>query len=179
MLDLNSETTDVMDGDVHNDIFKKYEYGGEIFGEHNYLVQRSLQSSFLQKIKSQYIDIELTKPQLGLSRGGRVNLNWYECNEFTNRAMEKENENMSTNSSAIDTSDQNSETEDENGNPVGDSWVLNKTISGQYYILDSWFQYDKAGGGMNWRHYLRLCRPADMVQTYLEGLDQAGNEPEE
>ena len=172
--ELNSETTDVLDGDVHNDIFKKYEYAGEIFGEHNYLVQEALQRSFIQKIKSQYIDIQLVKPQLGLVRGGRVNFNWYECNEFVSTAMDEQNSSVSTNYSEIDTTDTNSDTEDETGNAADTTWVLNKTISGQYYILDSWFKYDNEGGGMNWRHFLRLCRPADMVKTYLEGLDKSG-----
>jgi hypothetical protein len=172
--ELNSETTDVLDGDVHNDIFKKYEYAGEIFGEHNYLVQEALQRSFIQKIKSQYIDIQLVKPQLGLVRGGRVNFNWYECNEFVSAAMDEQNSSVSTNYSEIDTTDTNSDTEDETGNAADTTWVLNKTISGQYYILDSWFKYDNEGGGMNWRHFLRLCRPADMVKTYLEGLDKSG-----
>lgn len=170
--DLNSETTDVMDGDVHNDIFKKYEYAGEIFGEHNYLVQEALQRSYLQKIQSQTIEVELKKPQLGLMRGGKVDLEWYECNGFVSSAISEENPNISTNSDTIDTTDANSSTEDLTGNAADEFWVLNKTVSGQYYILDSWFKYDHNGGNMNWKHCLRLCRPADTVQTYLENLDQ-------
>lgn len=173
--DLNSEKTDVMDGDIKNDIFKKYEYAGEIFGEHNYLVQEALQRSFLQKIESQYIDIQLAKPQLGLVRGGRVNFNWYECNELVSDAIDEENANIDTNSSEIDNADANSSEEDITGNEADHSWILNKTISGQYYILDSWFKYDRYGYGMNWRHFLRLCRPADTVHTYIEVLD-TGNQ---
>lgn len=172
-LELNSETTDVMDGDIHNDIFKKYEYAGEVFGDHNYLVQSALGGSFFQKIRSQTIDVELSKPQLGLCRGGKVNLNWYECSDFLKEELEEANETMRTNSGEIDTADTNSADEDDAGNQLDYSWVLNKTISGQYYILDSWFKYDHFGGGMNWRHMLRLCRPADKVQTYLETLDSS------
>lgn len=171
--ELNSETTDVLDGDVHNDIFKKYEYAGEIFGEHNYLVQEALQRSFLQKISSQTIDVELQKPQLGLMRGGKVDLNWYECSDFLTKDLEEANGSMSTNSDSVDTSDANSPNQDETGNQADETWVLNKTVSGQYYILDSWFKYSHAGGRMSWKHGLRLCRPADTVQTYLETLDGA------
>lgn len=171
MEELNAETTDVLDGDVHNDIFKKYEYAGEIFGTHNYLVQEALQRSFLQKIQSQTIEVELQKPQLGLVRGGKVNLNWYECSDYLTKDLEEANQSMTTNNDSIDTSEANSATEDETGNQADQSWVLNKTVSGQYYILDSWFKYSHAGGQMSWKHTLKLCRPADGVQTYMDTLD--------
>lgn len=172
LFDLNSSKTDVMDGDVYNDIFKKYDYAGEIFGDTNYLLQRELNRSFMQKMRSQYIDIEIAKPQFGLARGGRVNFNWYECNEFVNRAMESQNDDMETNNLKIDTTDRDSEEYDLTGNLMDDTWILNKTISGQYYILDSWFVYDTKLGGMNWHHFLRLCRPADGVETYLENIER-------
>lgn len=169
MLELNSEVTDVLDGDVHNDIFKKYEYRGEVFGEHNYLVQEMLQRSFLQKMKSQTIEVMLKKPQFGLARGGRVSLNWYECDEFVSQTIADENENMSTNSDQIDTAEANSPENDETGQATDKSWTLNKTVSGQYYIMDSVLKYDHGGGSMSWKHYLTLSRPASGVETYLGG----------
>jgi hypothetical protein len=169
MLDLNSETTDVMDGDIHNDIFKKYEYCGEVFGEHNYLVQDMLQKSFLQKMNSQKITVELNRPQFGLVRGARVSLNWYECSDFVGHTIEEENEDISTNSDEIDNTNSNSPDTNETGEATDNSWILNKTVSGQYYIVDSILKYDHSGGMMNWRHNLILSRPASGVETYMGG----------
>ena len=155
-----------------NDIFKKYEYRGEVFGTHNYLVQEMLQRSFLQKMHSQTIQVELPNTQLGLMRGGRVYLNWYECDDLVTAAIDEGNETISTNSDEIDTGDQNASMTDETGNVADQSWVLNKTVSGQYYILDSVFKYQKTNGGqMQWRQQLTLCRPQDGVWTYMEVLD--------
>ena len=169
MLELNSDTTDVMDGDVHNDIFKKYEYRGEIFGKHNYLVQEMLQRSFLQKMRSQTIEISLSKPQFGLSRGGRLTLDWYENSDFVTKTIREENQNVSTNSDELESSDTNSPEQDITGNPADQTWTLNKTVSGQYYILDSSLKYSHSGGTMSWSHVLTLSRPAGGVQTYLGG----------
>lgn len=176
ILELNSETTDVLDGDVHNDIFKKYEYRGEVFGEHNYLVQEMLQRSFLQKMNSQKITVVLNKPQLGLVRGGRVNLNWYECSDFISETIAEENENMSTNSDEIDSAEANSPEEDDTGQTTDKSWTLNKTVSGQYYIVDSILKYDHGGGSMNWKHTLILSRPASGVETYMGGDSETESE---
>lgn len=168
MVDLNSETMDIMDGDVHNDIFKKYEYRGEVFGEHNYLVQEMMQRSFIQKMESQMIEVTLKKPQFGLCRGGRVSVNWYENNGFVSDTISKENENMSTNSDEIETTDANTPEENE-GITVDDTWVLNKTVSGKYYIVDSVLEYDHNGGWMEWKQRLKLSRPAQNVETYMGG----------
>lgn len=170
MLELNSETTEIMDGDIYNDIFKKYEYGGEVFGEHNYIAQEAKRYSFLQKMNSQTIEVVLQKPQFGLARGGRVTLNWYESNSFVSKTIEEENDSVSTNSDDTDTANSNiPEYEDDNDGETENAWVLNKTVSGQYYIIDSTFNYNHNGGMMNWRHTLKLSRPASGVETYMGG----------
>ena len=172
MLELNSETLDVLDGNVYNDIFKKYEYRGEVFGEHNYLAQEVLHRSFLQKMSSQTIEVELRKPQFGLYRGGRVSLQWYECDDFIRKTIEEENDNMNTNSDDIDSAESNNPEELDNGQAADKSWTLNKTISGQYYIMDSRLKYDHRNGSMEWKHILTLSRPSSGVETYMGGSDK-------
>ena len=111
----------------------------------------------------------LQKPQFGLARGGRVNLNWYECDDFVSHTIAEENKEMSTNSDQIDTTDENSPETLDTGEATDKTWTLNKTISGTYYIVDSILGYDHGGGSMNWKHTLVLSRPANGVETYMGG----------
>ena len=63
----------VQDGDVSNDIFFKFDYIGECYGDYNYLLQRCYREAFLQKINSEYMEVTLNVPCLGLMRGSKVN----------------------------------------------------------------------------------------------------------
>lgn len=180
MVELNSNTIDVVDKDISNDIFKKYEYWGEVFGSYNYLIQSALASSFFQKMYSQTIEVSLKKPQFGLCRGGRVYMNWYECNSYISDTMSDANETISTNADNIDTSYSDSEEADEeNGFPAENKWILNKTISGKYYILDSILKYNHSGGNMNWEHTLKLSRYSSGVKKYIDELERLNEETNE
>jgi hypothetical protein len=44
--------------------------------------------------------------------------------------------------------------------------VIDKQISGQYYIEQSDFIYNFNGGGYNWQHRLTLTRPADQEERF-------------
>lgn len=146
--------TEVNDGDVRNDIFKKYEYCGEYFGELDYLSQARLRYSFLQKINTRKIQIALPKIQFGLMRGTRVNVAQYEADE-TVKAVLKDK----------DISD--------NGNISGDtgeddSFVLNRTISGQYLICDTEIRYTSRNGLRQWEYLMTLTRDESTVENYID-----------
>ena len=43
----------VQDGDIKHDIFTKYEYLGENYGDYNYMLAKYLRNVYLQKINSE------------------------------------------------------------------------------------------------------------------------------
>ena len=62
--DSNVEYKDylIQDGDVKQDIFLKYDYMGENYGEYNYLLAKPLREAFLQKINTETIVVTLQSP---------------------------------------------------------------------------------------------------------------------
>ena len=148
---LNTSSTFIQDGDVHNDIFTKYQYGGELFGDFDYLSQRACRNMFLNKINSQCIEVTIHSPMLGLIKGDHVNLWWY---DIANKTAENLDTSSITSNTAIP---------DDTDNKLGDevSAIINKTISGQYYIVDVEFNYL---GDMVWNNKYILSRSAEDIQ---------------
>ena len=148
---LNASSTFIQDGDVHNDIFTKYQYGGELFGDFDYLSQRACRNMFLNKINSQCIEVTIHSPMLGLIKGDHVNLWWY---DIANKTAENLDTSSITSNTAIP---------DDTDNKLGDevSAIINKTISGQYYIVDVEFNYL---GDMVWNNKYILSRSAEDIQ---------------
>lgn len=157
--DLNYETfymdtiervsTVVMDGDVKNNILMKYQYGGEVFGDYDYLTRQACRDLLMSKISNQIIEVTLRSPMFGFMRGEKVNIYWYDINNpYSQDLQDVGNQSISSNI------------------PLPDSikfqdvkLIINKTISGQYYIVDTELKYDS---GM-WSHVFRLGRYADHV----------------
>lgn len=150
----------IQDGDVHNDIFKDYVYGGEVFGDFDYLSQRACRNMFLSKIHSQYIEIHSELPLLGLMKGGHVNLWWYDINKPLKSPGDDKN--ISTNAPVPD-----SESAEINDPDLKIS--LNKTVSGQYYIVDIVYEYL---GHMQWDVKYILSRSADGIQRLQEHTNE-------
>lgn len=148
---LETSSTLIQDGDVHNDIFLRYQYGGEIFGDFDYLSQRACRNMFLNKIYSQCIEVTVHFPILGLIKGDHVNLWWY---DIGNKTAENLDTSSITSNTAIP-----DDTENKLGGEV--SAIINKTISGQYYIVDIEFNYL---GGMSWENKYILSRSAENIQ---------------
>jgi hypothetical protein len=146
-----ASSTVIQDGDVHNDIFMKYEYGGEVFGDFDYLSQKACRNMFLNKINSQCIEVITHIPILGLMKGGHVNVWWYDINSIVAEAVE--NVDVESN---IDVPENNEDSDD-----IDTSMVINKTISGQYYIIDIEYNYV---GHMNWENKYILSRSAENIQ---------------
>lgn len=138
----------IQDGDVHHNTILRYIYGGEKIGEFDYLGQRMAREMFRKKIYSQCIEVSTKMPMLSLIKGDKVNLWWYDINSYMTENAD--NSEISTNVSIP-------ENEIDNQN----SFVINKTISGQYYILDITISYDINDG---WTNTFILGRSAEEVQ---------------
>jgi hypothetical protein len=142
----------IQDGDIKKDTFIKTTYKGEIFGEYDYFTSEFCRNAFLQKINSNTIEVALATPLLGLERGGKVNVQWYEVNEVINQIK---------NENPIDTNVPDTEGEQ----TANDEMTLNKQVSGQYLIIGTTIKF--LGWDKGWRYILTLARPANQVNTYL------------
>ena len=147
----------IQDGDVKKDTFVKTIYMGEIFGEYDYFKNEYCRNAFLQKINTNTIEVSLKTPLLGLERGGRVNIMWYELNELVNSIK---------NEHQIETNISESPYENKEDN----QFTLNKQVSGQYLIIGTKIQYKGFDNG--WKYTLILSRPANQVNKYLNNEDE-------
>lgn len=147
----------IQDGDVKKDTFVKTIYMGEIFGEYDYFKNEYCRNAFLQKINTNTIEVYLKTPLLGLERGGRVNIMWYELNELVNSI--KNEHQIETNIP-----------ESPNENKEDNQFTLNKQVSGQYLIIGTRIQYKGLDNG--WKYTLILSRPANQVNKYLNNEDE-------
>jgi hypothetical protein len=88
---------------------------------------------------------------LGLMRGGKVNFYFYDINRYLTDELTEESD-IESNIILPD----NIITDDS-------KYILNKSVSGQYYIVKSNIYYNNG----KWNHTLLLGRYADKVQKYL------------
>jgi len=146
-------STVIQDGDVHNDIFMNYEYGGEVFGDFDYLSQRACRGMLLNKINSQCIKITSYLPLLGLMKGGYVNVWWYDIDSLIS---------PTTNQDDINTNIDVPQGAETTLNSSESNITLNKTVSGQYYIVNIEYLYT---GHRNWEVNYTLSRSAEYIQT--------------
>ena len=148
----------MIDGDVKTDIYTRFDYIGETYSSHNYLKQRCIRSSFLQKVNSESIKVKLNYPLLGLNRGDKVNFTWYTIDDADSARIGKleevgiipEYEDIRTNIPLIDSY------EDVN-NPDNGIPLIDRAISGQYLITAVNLIYNDN----KWTYELTLNRPAD------------------
>ena len=149
----------IQDGDVKKDTFVKTIYKGEIFGSYDYFASELCRNAFLQKINTNTIEVALRTPLLGLERGGKVNLQWYEANAIAT-VIKNENE--------IETNIPDNEDDGTNQDPQ--MMTLNKQVSGQYFIIGTRIRF--TGFEEGWQYILTLTRPTDQVNTYLNNEDE-------
>jgi hypothetical protein len=155
--DNNNEYLDyfVQDGDVKKDIFTKYEYLGEAYGEYNYLLAKCLRAAYLQKINSETIQVTLNSPLLGLMRGHKVNYVRYVNNDMLENKMKALEENGVINreqNSNIPLKDYEIESDSNSG-----KFRIDKTASAQYLIIGVNILYSNN----EWDYVLTLTKPAD------------------
>jgi hypothetical protein len=147
----------IQDGDVKKDTFVKTIYMGELFGEYDYFKSEFCRTAFLQKINTNTIEVALKTPLLGLERGGKVNLEWYEANEIAS-VIKNENP-IETNITCVS---------DDEEDPT--LMTINKQVSGQYFIIGTKIQFK--GWDQGWKYILILTRPTDQVNKYLGNEDE-------
>ena len=151
----------VQDGDVKKDIFARYEYLGEVMGEHNYLLQKELRSCFLQKMMTDKIKVTLKSPLLGLMRGHKVKFVRY-VNDDKTEAKMKNLEDVGVVDRNVESNSPLNEFEMTEDMGTG-KFVVDRTVSGQYLINDIDIQYDEG-----WKYILTLVRPADIAPDVVK-----------
>lgn len=161
--DMEEDNFVIRDGDVHNDIFTDYEYGGENFGDYKYLRQMYCRDMWLSKVNNSTIKVSLYQPCFGLMKGHKVNFYWYNVNDFTKDTKNDENVNSNIDLPSDDERDDNSGIDPKK---IDDEMVLDKQVSGQYYITDSIITYELEGGSYAWRHTFTLSRPEDQKEYF-------------
>lgn len=144
----------IQDGDVKKDVFCKYEYLGEVYGDYDYLLAEKKRSSFLQKINSESIEVVMKTPLLGLMRGHKVNFNWY----INDSLLSNKKDNL--NKAGVI----NDDTLNQDENAAGE-FKLDTATSGQYLITMNNIRYSNQNG---WEHILTLNRPASMKTNVLK-----------
>lgn len=149
-------STLIQDGDIHSDIYPKTYYDGEVFGPTDYFLQRQCRRMVLQKINGQCISVTLSQPCLGMVRGSKVNLYWYDTNDVVTTMR---NNDSITSNIPLDNLNRSID-----GIDTEQNYVINKQISGQYYIIGTRLLYEN----MKWQYKLLLGRPADLTKSYTD-----------
>ena len=152
----------VQDGDIKEDIFTKYYYLGETYGGYNYLLQKELRNSLLQKVNSECIKVTLKSPLLGLMRGHKVNFIKYINDDMLENKLKVLEDN-----GVIDRNiESNVSLADYEISADGDTagrFRIDRTVSGQYLITAMDLTYDNG-----WKYILTLNRPADIAPDIMK-----------
>lgn len=147
----------LQDGDQKKDVFVKFEYVGENYGEFNYLMASRCRNMMLNKMNSEVIEVRVGSPLVSLMRGSKVDLLWYDTNpNIADKKRAMGIEEIETNISIPDSPDTNDYSSPQ--------YRVNKQISGQYYVLSSVIEFEND----KWSNTLRLTRPREGKQTYLD-----------
>lgn len=144
----------LQDGDIKKDVFTKYEYLGECYGNYNYILSKSIREGFFQKMNSEKIKITLQSPLLALMRGHKVNFIRYVNDDKVEQKM-KTLEEIGAIDRKVNSNiplDEYEITED-GGNG---KFRLDRTVSAQYLI----HSVDIVFNDGNWNYILTLVRPA-------------------
>lgn len=155
----------VMDGDITNDEFMRYEYAGEYYGNYNYIFAKQCRNIYLNKMNSETLNVVLTHPLLGISRGDQIRFVWYDNNraDVYQREILEENEGIPTTNEldlgwlgeyVNDTSNI-----DDDINPLN----VNLEVSGQYTVVGQSIKFSNSA----WEYILKLTRPASRKPKLL------------
>ena len=148
------DTIFLQDGDVTNDIYTKYVYMGENFGEYKYLYSSAYRGMLQQKRSNNRIKVSMFTPQLALMKGHKVDFMWFKTGEMV-KGISKADINTNTPAGNIDQTDSTEE-----------DFILDKQISGQYYIEEVNLIFKNNGQAYNWEQELILSRPTDQIEYY-------------
>lgn len=158
----------IQDGDTKNDIFTKFEYLGETYDDHNYLLAAKKCESFKQKISTnETIEVSLKTPLLGIMRGNRVNFNRYVNNgQVNNIQATLKNENC------IDESPETNIPVDADPN-LDDGYhdgyfEIDKSVSGQYLVTKCIIKFSDG----QWKYEVTLSRPSSAKPNIINEEDE-------
>jgi hypothetical protein len=151
----------IQDEDVKRDIFAKYEYVGECYGPYNYLLSEKKRDSFMQKMKSELIEVEVNTPMLGLLRGNKINFLWYINDSHMSMNKKALEDDGIIKKDPMLTDLQISDEEQPHGEQFDN--YLDRNISGQYLIIGSHIKFNNK----KWTHTVTLCRPFDKKTQLL------------
>lgn len=145
----------IQDGSTKKDIFTRFEYMGEVYGGFNYLMAVCKRQDFLQKISSnESVNITLNYPLLGILRGNRINFSWYINDDMTKGLQESLKESNMVNDEPVQDPQISNLQNDGTFETDNGSFILDKSISGQYYINGWELRFEN----MKWEHILTLSR---------------------
>lgn len=182
--DIKNEHDDYLfqNGDVQKDIFTKYEYLGEVYGNYNYLLAKPLRESFIRKMMSETVTVTLPSPVFGLIRGGKVNfiryvnddIIEYKISSIEDIDVKIKNENGSV--EEIKLIDRNissniplDDYEFKNSEDASGTYKLDRNISGQYLIMGVEIKYCGFGSNKGWEYKLNMVKP---VSKSIIALDK-------
>lgn len=152
----------LQDGDVKNDIFTKYKYIGESYGEYNYLLAKQIRLGFLQKMNTERIKVTLNSPLLGLMRGHKVNfIRYINDDKIENKIKAMESAEIIDRN--VESNIPLSDYEIEDINPNG-SFRIDKTVSAQYLITGINIKYNNNA----WDYVLTLVKPAQSKVSIIK-----------
>lgn len=143
----------IQDGDIKEDIFTKYYYLGEVYGDYNYILQKEIRNGILQKINSESLKITLKSPLLGVMRGHKVNFMKYVNDDMIENKMQLMEEAGAINRDVEGNIPLQDYELDENG--MGGAYRLDKSASGQYLVTGVNIVYEN-----DWKYEITITRPA-------------------
>lgn len=158
----------VADGDPKNDLFYKYEYLGEVYGDYNYLLYEKYRQFFLKKINTEQIKVITKTPLLSLMRGQKVDFAWYiNDSGYEDRLYNYKKQNIIQSNPLPELNDDLPEDEQAKYNPTNGEFKIDKSVSGQYMINGVDIKYEDG----EWFCELYLIRPAQDKPKILNDLD--------
>lgn len=149
----------IADGDIEKNVFERFEYAGEVYGDYNYLVAEKAREIYLRKVKSEVIVIHVRKPQLGINRGDQLRFIWYD-NDANDAIINDALEDVGAKQSAKSLGSEIGWLKDWDpsaGSSV-DPMRVNLQLSGQYTCVGQYIRYD--ANIQRWDAWLYLSRPA-------------------
>ena len=154
------QDTYISDGDVKKDIFNDFEYKGEVYGDYDYITNGLFRNPFLQKIKNNLLEVDLSQPLLGIQRGNHVTFACY----YNDDSIDYPTAGLKE-IGVVDSDPQTETPVMDPDDPGSDSFKLDKSVSGQYMVLGNIYRFAASEG---WTQTITLTRPIDQKPKLFE-----------
>lgn len=148
----------IQDGDVKKDIYTKYDYLGEVYGDYDYLLSEKKRSAFIQKINTESIEVVTRTPLIALMRGHKVNFIWYNNDSMLDYKKNNLNERGYLND--LTTNIPLNDDKEKLNNPDNGVFEIDKSVSGQYLITGCNIRFTNN----RWEYVLILNKPASKTE---------------